>query len=159
MKWNSRGFRDALGHFATGVAVISAATPQGTCLGLTINSFTSVSLDPPLVLWSLDRASDRFGVLNQVEKFGINILGHSAKELSQRLSRKGESGIDPSDIRKGEHGVPLLISHIAAFECETHQRIDAGDHVILIGRVLSFTHVQHEHPLLYYCGGYCELVR
>ncbi|MEQ1756063.1 MAG: flavin reductase family protein [Micropepsaceae bacterium] len=159
MTLNSRGFRDALGHFATGVAVVSAMGPNGLPLGLTVNSFASVSLDPPLVLWSLDRASDRFAALMQVEHFGANILAQAERELSKRLSRKGEYALQGDEVRMGHHGVPMLQNAIASFECMVHQKVEAGDHVIFIGRVLEFTHKGHEEPLVYYRGGYRELAK
>jgi flavin reductase (DIM6/NTAB) family NADH-FMN oxidoreductase RutF len=157
MTLNSRGFRDALGHFATGVAVISATGPDGAAIGVTINSFASVSLDPPLVLWSLDKSSDRFRVLMQVENFGVNLLGQAEMDISRRLSRKGESVLGDDEMRKGHHGVPMLKHAIASLECAVHERIEAGDHVIFIGRVLHSAHDSHEQPLLYYRGAYRSL--
>lgn len=157
MSLNSREFRDALGHFATGVAVISAFTPDGNTMGLTVNSFASVSLDPPLILWSLDKGSDRFGALMQVERFAVNILGQGEQELSRRLSRKGQSALQPEEFRTGAHGVPLLHHAAATFECNVHEKIEAGDHVIFIGRVLASSHNSHETPLLYYRGAYRAL--
>ena len=139
MTLNSRGFRDALGHFATGVAVISAATPDGEAIGVTVNSFASVSLEPPLVLWSLDKSSDRFRILMQVENFGVNMLGEAGSEISRRLSRKGDSALHGEEIRKGQHAIPMLKHAIASFECAAHERIEAGDHVIFIGRVLHLS--------------------
>lgn len=159
MSLNSREFRDALGHFATGVAVISADTPGGETMGLTINSFASVSLDPPLVLWSLDKASDRFGVLMGVERFAVNVLGQDEQEMSQRLSRKGQSTLHAGEYARGQHDVPVLKQSAATFECVVHQRIEAGDHVIFIGRVIGCSHNSHETPLLYYRGAYRALAR
>ena len=157
MALNSRAFRDALGHFATGIAVVSATPAEGVAMGLTINSFASVSLEPPLVLWSLDRGSDRFQPLMQVDRFGINILGQEHRDLSHRLSRKGQSGLSPDEIITGPNGVTLVRSAIASFECEVFQRIDAGDHVIFLGRVLGCDQVAHEEPLLYFRGAYRSL--
>lgn len=157
MTSNSRGFRDALGHFATGVAVISARGNGGTPIGLTINSFASVSLDPPLILWSLDRGSDRFAVLMLAGHFAVNVLGAAERNLSQRLSRKGESSLTGEALRDGAHGVPIIRNAIATFECSVEQRHEAGDHVIIIGRVLDFSHATSANPLLYYRGGYREL--
>jgi len=154
MTLDSRGFRDALGHFATGVAIISATGPDGGAIGLTINSFASVSLDPPLVLWSLDKSSDRFRLLMQVENFGVNLLGQAEMDISRRLSRKSESALGDDELRKGHHGVPMLKHAIASFECAVHERIEAGDHIIFIGRVLHAAHDSHEQPLLYYRGAY-----
>lgn len=154
MTLNSRGFRDALGHFATGVGVITASGPGGEPIGVTINSFASVSLDPPLVLWSLDKSSDRFRVLMQASHFGVNLLGQAEMEISRRLSRKGESALQVSEVRHGHHGVPMLKHAIASFECAVHERVEAGDHVIFIGHVLHCQHDSHEDPLLYYRGAY-----
>jgi len=157
MSLNSREFRDALGHFATGVAVISAFTADGNTMGLTVNSFASVSLDPPLILWSLDKGSDRFAPLIQVEHFAVNILGLGEQEISRRLSRKGQSTLQPGEFSKGAHGVPLLNDAAAIFECVVHERVEAGDHVIFIARVLACSHNSHETPLLYYRGAYRAL--
>ena len=157
MTLDSRGFRDALGHFATGVAIISAVGPDGGAIGLTINSFASVSLDPPLVLWSLDKSSDRFRLLMQVENFGVNLLGQAEMDISRRLSRKSERALSDGELRKGHHGVPMLKHAIASFECAVHERIEAGDHIICIGRVLHSAHDSHEQPLLYYRGAYRSL--
>lgn len=154
MTLNSRGFRDALGHFATGVAVISAEDSQGAPIGVTVNSFASVSLDPPLILWSLDVRSDRYQELMKVSRFGVNILSRDEKTISQRLSRKGEKSIDKSDIAMGQHNIPLLAKAIAQFECAVERRIEAGDHVIFLGRVLACSHSSHDKPLIYFRGNY-----
>jgi len=154
MSLNSREFRDALGHFATGVAVISAFKADGETLGVTVNSFASVSLDPPLILWSLDKGSDRFAPLMQVDRFAVNILGQGEQEMSRRLSRKGQSALHPDEFSKSTHGVPVLRHAAAIFECVVHEKIEAGDHVIFIGRVLACSHNSHETPLLYYRGAY-----
>jgi flavin reductase (DIM6/NTAB) family NADH-FMN oxidoreductase RutF len=157
MSQDSRAFRDALGHFATGVAVVTARDPSGVPLGLTINSFASVSLDPPLVLWSLDRASDRFEAFMKAEYFGVNILGGESQALSHRLSRKGDSCLDGETLSEGPHGVPMLECAIAHFECRVEQRHDGGDHVIFVGRVLDCGHSGHGAPLVYYRGRYRAL--
>lgn len=157
MNQNSRAFRDALGHFATGVAVVTARDGQGRAFGLTINSFASVSLEPPLVLWSLDKGSDRHAALMQATHFVVNILGGESRALSQRLSKKGESGIDGEAVEAGAHDVPILKAAIAHFDCSVEQRVDAGDHVIFIGRVEAHGHKAHGDPLLYYRGRYRAL--
>ena len=157
MSQNSRAFRDALGHFATGVAVITARNGAGAAFGLTINSFASVSLEPPLVLWSLDKGSDRFPALMEATHFVVNILGGESRALSQRLSKKGEMGLTGEDLAAGKHGVPVLKQAIAHFDCSVEQRVDAGDHVIFIGRVHDHGHRAHGDPLLYYRGRYRAL--
>jgi flavin reductase (DIM6/NTAB) family NADH-FMN oxidoreductase RutF len=156
MSQDSRAFRDALGHFATGVAVVTAAGPAEG-MGLTINSFASVSLEPPLILWSLDKASDRFGALMAASHFAVNMLGGEARELAQRLSRKGQSGLGDEAVRLSPRGVPLLARAIAHFECSVEHRYEGGDHVIFVGRVLAFDHTSHGDPLIYYRGRYRAL--
>lgn len=156
MSQDSRAFRDALGHFATGVAVVSAAGEAGP-LGLTINSFASVSLEPPLILWSLDKASDRFGALMKARQFAVNMLGGEARELAQLLARKGQSGLGGETVRMSARGLPLLTCAIAHFECSVEHRYEGGDHVIFVGRVLAFDHTSHSDPLIYYRGRYRAL--
>lgn len=153
MSDRSRDFRNALGCFATGVAIVTVKGPLGP-IGLTINSFASVSLDPPLVLWSLGRGSDRFQLFSQVSHFGVTILDDTGQKLSTRLSRKGSGDISTETVREGQGGVPVLAHAMAHFECRTETRHDAGDHVILIGRVLDFAHRSHGRPLVYYRGRY-----
>ena len=157
MSLNSRAFRDALGQFATGVAVVTARTPTGETVGLTVNSFASVSLDPPLVLWSLDRSSDRFEAFMQADQFAVNVLSDECLTLSQRLSRKGERSLHDEPLRAGTHDLPLLERALAHFECRVEARHDAGDHVIFVGRVLRFSHNENRRPLLYYRGRYRAL--
>lgn len=156
MSQDSRAFRDALGHFATGVAVVTAPADGGV-LGVTINSFASVSLEPPLILWSLDKGSDRFAALMKVPHFAVNMLGGDARELAQRLARKGQAGLDGEPMRMSARGVPLLGCAIAQFECSVENRHEGGDHVIFVGRVLDFDHKSHSDPLIYYRGRYRAL--
>ena len=157
MSQDSRAFRDALGQFATGVAVVTARTAAGEAIGLTINSFASVSLDPPLVLWSLDRASDRFQTFMHAKHFAVNVLADDNTTLSQRLSRKGEHGLDGEPLTKGKHDLPVLERALSHFECCVEARHDGGDHVIFVGRVLHFGHNAKRKPLLYFRGRYRAL--
>lgn len=154
MSLDSRAFRDALGQFATGVAVVSARAPTGEAIGLTINSFASVSLDPPLILWSLDRASDRFQTFMHAKHFAVNVLSEDCTALSQRLSRKGERALDAEQLTKGKHDLPVLERALSHFECSVEARHDGGDHVIFVGRVLSFGRNAKLKPLLYFRGHY-----
>ena len=154
MSLDSRAFRDALGQFATGVAVVTVRTPKGEAIGLTINSFASVSLHPPLILWSLDRASDRFKTFMQARHFAVNVLSDECGALSKRLSRKGEHSLDGEPLSKSEHDSPVLNSALSHFECSVEARHDGGDHVIFVGRVLSFGHNPRRKPLLFYRGRY-----
>jgi len=154
MSQDSRALRDALGQFATGVAVVTVKTAGGETVGLTVNSFTSVSLDPPLVLWSLDRQSDRFDAFMSADHFAVNVLGDECLSLSQRLSRKGERSLADEPFVDGAFDQALINRAIAHFECRIEARHPGGDHVIFVGRVLSFNHTNTGRPLLYYRGRY-----
>ena len=116
-----------------------------------------MSLDPPLVLWSLDRSSDRFAALMQAKHFVVNILGGESRALSQRLSRKGESSLDGEGVQGGAHGVPVLTAAIAHFDCDVFARYEGGDHVILLGHVRDFGLQEGDPPLIYFRGRYREL--
>jgi flavin reductase (DIM6/NTAB) family NADH-FMN oxidoreductase RutF len=150
----ARAFRNSLGVFATGVCVVSAMTPEGQPMGLTINSFASVSLNPPLILWSIDKASDTMPVFEAVHAFTVNVLAEGDKDLSQRLSRKGHHGLNDGEWRAGATGAPVLNDAIAHFDCVISARHDGGDHVILVGEVKAHAHKDGGHPLLYYRGRY-----
>lgn len=157
MSQESRAFRSALGHFATGVCVVTAVGADGEQVGVTVNSFASVSLDPPLVLWSLDRASDRFPVFMAADHFAVNVLDGSSQHISHRLSRKGERSVSEEQCAQGLTAIPILKDALAHFECKVEARHDGGDHVIFVGRVLSFDHKSEGDPLLYYRGRYRSL--
>jgi flavin reductase (DIM6/NTAB) family NADH-FMN oxidoreductase RutF len=156
MSIDGRQLRNALGHFATGVCIVTAATESGP-IGLTINSFASVSLDPPLVLWSLDRASDRAEAFHIIDRFAINVLPEDMKELSTRLATKGAHAVPDDVLVKEPHGVPVIAGALARFVCRIETRHDGGDHVIVVGRVEEFTHVHEGRPLVYYRGAYRAL--
>ncbi len=148
----ARALRNALGCFATGVCVVTTEG-QGGPIGLTINSFASVSLDPPLVLWSLDRGSDTMPDFDAAERFCINVLPDDMKAESQRLSRKGDHRLSPDELVAGT-GYRVLRRALAHFACDVEARHDGGDHVIFVGRVRDFAYRDHGHPLLYYRGRY-----
>lgn len=153
----ARALRNSLGLFATGVCVVTAATADGGQMGLTINSFSSVSLNPPLILWSLDKGSDTMPVFGTAMAFTVNVLGEHAKDISQRLSRKGHHGLSESEWRPGATGAAVLTDAIAHFDCVVSARHDGGDHIILVGEVKAHAHKEVAHPLLYFRGRYREL--
>jgi 4-hydroxyphenylacetate 3-hydroxylase, reductase component len=153
----ARALRNSLGLFATGVCVVTAMDPSGHPMGLTINSFSSVSLNPPLILWSLDKGSDTMPIFGAIEAFTVNVLGDGAKDMSQRLSRKGHHGLHSGEWRAGATGAPILNDAIAHFDCALSARHDGGDHVILVGEVKAHAHRDGAHPLLYYRGRYRAL--
>ncbi|EJN10621.1 conserved protein of DIM6/NTAB family [Bradyrhizobium sp. YR681] len=146
------GFRRSLAEFATGVTVISTST-GGERFGLTSNSFTSVSLDPPLVLWSIRRESKSFAAFAACSHFAVNVLAEDQIELSQRFARSGPDKFGDLDCDAGEGAAPLLAGVAASFECVCRQTLDGGDHLILIGEVVRY-HRHDRRPLLFVKGGY-----
>ena len=155
---DSRGFRDALGCFPTGVAVVTAGhADQDEHIGITVNSFTSVSLDPPLVLWCMDRRSYRHEIFAQASGFTVSILGTGHKDVSARLARPGEHSLDGIALLETELGPPALADSLAVFECVTEQRLEAGDHTIFLGRVLRFSRPSESAPLVFFRGRYNAL--
>jgi len=154
---DSRAFRNALGEFATGVAIVTTQVEGQDPIGITVNSFSSVSLDPPLVLWCLDKGSDRLSSFEQCNGFTINILAAEQRDLSNRLSRSGQAGLEDIPIGEGVNGCPYLAEALANFECSIEARHDAGDHIIMVGRVLAFNQPSAETPLIYHRGAYCSL--
>ena len=156
MSMDSRAFRNALGNFPTGVAVVTAAGTDGH-FGITVNSFTSVSLDPPLLLWCMDRRSRRHDIFVGAEGFTVSILGTDHKDVSSRLARPGEHSLDGIALRPTELGPPALADSLAVFECLRERTVEAGDHTILLGRVLRFCQPATSAPLVYYRGRYSAL--
>ena len=153
----TRKFRAALGSFPTGVAII-ATTHEGSPVGLTCNSFSSVSLDPPLVLWSLRKESRLLPAFSQAQRFAVNLLADHHCDLSNRFaSSKAEDKFAEVDYTLGELGMPLLDGCVSRFECETHAEYDGGDHVIFVGRVVSFVADDEAAPLVFHRGGYRAL--
>jgi len=140
-------FRRVLGHFATGVAVVTALDSQGTKVGMTISSFNSVSLDPPLVLWSVAKDSLSYDVFVQAKYFAVHVLAMHQKDLVNRFAQSGEDKFDQFDCREGIDGVPILPEFAACFECSTEYVYPGGDHKIIVGRVHSFEE-QDADPLI-----------
>jgi 4-hydroxyphenylacetate 3-hydroxylase, reductase component len=158
MDFDIKAYREALGSFPTGVAVVTAAG-AGIPIGITVNSFTSVSLDPPLVLWCMDRKSGRHELFAAAPAFTVNILGTEHRGVSARLARWGEHALDGIALLPTELGPPALADSLAVFECRREQAMAAGDHTILIGRVLRFSRHSQSAPLVYYSGKYSALAQ
>jgi flavin reductase (DIM6/NTAB) family NADH-FMN oxidoreductase RutF len=135
--FDSRQFRDALGEFATGVTIICARLAQGRYVGLTVNSFNSVSLDPPLVLWSLSRRSLSLPAFEAAARYSVNVLSSEQTELARRFSRPHEDRFAGVGYRMGWADAPLIDGCVAWFECLHHARHRAGDHTIFIGEVAT----------------------
>lgn len=157
MKIDSRELRDALGRFATGVCVITTVSRDGKPLGLTANSFASVSLDPPLVLWSLQNNSEVYDIYSAPEYYAINVLGAEHEALSNRYAKKGDHLMDPDHFSTGVFGSPLVHDALVSFECELHAAHQGGDHLIIVGRVLDMQSRTGGDPLLFFGGAYRAL--
>lgn len=154
---NDRELRGALGRFATGVCLITVNDEQSGQLALTANSFSSVSLDPPLVLWSIQNSSECYREYTHCAYFGISVLAAEHEALSNRYAKKGDHAIDSDSFAVDDQGVPLLSNALANFSCAIHSIIDAGDHQIIIGRVIDFM-VNDGAPLLFFGGQYDRLL-
>lgn len=145
-------FRAALGMFATGVTVVAVRRPDGELLGVTANSFSSVSLDPPLVLWSLAAGAASLPVFRAGERYGISVLAVEQHALAERFSAKGKKSWDGVAHEIGAGGVPLILGACASFECFNRSRYDEGDHVIFVGQVERCTMRFDASPLLFHGG-------
>jgi flavin reductase (DIM6/NTAB) family NADH-FMN oxidoreductase RutF len=146
-------FRQALGMFATGVTVVTTIAPDGSPRGLTANSFTSVSLSPPLVLVCIDRAAKSYTAFTQGNGFAINILSQDQRELSQRFASKTADKFAGVDWSKGANGAPILDGALAWLECRHWRWVTAGDHIVLIGEVVDLG-VNPGQPLAYFGSAY-----
>jgi flavin reductase (DIM6/NTAB) family NADH-FMN oxidoreductase RutF len=143
--------RTATGAWATGVAVVTAAHPDGRRAGLVMVSLAPVSQEPPLVLWSVDRGSGSLDVWLEAGGYALHLLAADQEELAWRFARKGDGKFAGLDIRSGLVGAPLLDGVAATIECEMHAQHDGGDHVILVGRVVAAS-VTDRPPLLMHAG-------
>ena len=158
MTFDSRAFRNALGCFATGITVVTTLCPDGHHVGVTVNSFTSVSLDPPLVLFSLGRASQTYDFFVQSKAFAINVLADDQEPLSGRFSRRDlQDRWEGVGVERWDTGVPILTGCLANLECDKETVYDGGDHAIVVGRVRRLTSRSEGKPLLYFRGSYAEL--
>lgn len=148
---DTRRLRDAFGCFGTGVTLVSALDDAGTPVGLTANSFTSVSLEPPLLLFCIDRRSRRLPVFERAEAFGVNVLHAGQEAISAAFAAGAPQTELPWTL---EDGAPILADAMAAFACARHAIHDGGDHIILVGRVLQLRFDPTQDPLIYFQGRY-----
>ena len=145
-------FRASLAMFATGVTIVTARTPAGVLVGLTANSFNSVSLNPPLVLWSLSQAAGSMAALSEGSHYAINILAADQRALAERFASKREDRWSDVLFTEGACGAPLLTGAAATFECFNRSRYEEGDHVIFVGEVERCSHRAGVSPLLFHGG-------
>ena len=148
-------FRRALSCFATGVAVVTTIDEDGEPVGMTVSSFNSVSLDPPLVLWSIANDAQSYDSFMSANYFAVNVLTMEQQHLSSRFATKGINKFDGLDCREGLHGAPILPEYAACFECSTEHRYEGGDHKIIVGRVLHLEDRETD-PLIFYRGRFLK---
>ena len=153
---NPKTFRQCLGKFATGVTVVTCADQDGNPCGITANSFSSVSLDPPLVLWNIAKVSNSLSAYMNAKHFVINVLSTDQADLSSHFAKSDHTLFRDIEYSLSADGAPLLPGTLASFECRTHEIHDCGDHYIIIGEVLRFTSSEKD-PLLFYGGSYRQL--
>lgn len=161
--FDSREFRNALGAFATGVTIVTTmadadeSAGDGMPIAMTANSFSSVSLDPPLILWSVARSAQSFDDFNQATHFAVHILHGGQQELSNNCATKNIDKFADIDWHTGALGSPIFDDYNTCFECTVEHKVDGGDHVIIIGRVHRFDNNPkdtHANPLVFYQGKY-----
>jgi flavin reductase (DIM6/NTAB) family NADH-FMN oxidoreductase RutF len=154
-----RKFRSALGKFPTGVIVATGRTGDGELVGMTMSSFNSVSLDPPLILFSIHRKAQSFATWQSISHYAVNVLNEDQEQLSNQFARASGNKWDGLTVLTGANGAPMLPNASVVFECASHARYDGGDHEIFVGRVEAL----HEHaltgqrPLLFFEGRYQQL--
>jgi len=147
-------FRSALGMFATGVTVVTGRDANGVRIGLTANSFNSVSLTPPLVLWSLARVAGSMPAFSRGSHYAINILAAEQRDLAERFASKAPDRFAGLALREGIGGVPIIEGAAAVFECFNRSRYEEGDHVIFVGEVERCQRREGAQPLIFHGGRY-----
>lgn len=157
MAFDASQFRSALGQFPTGVAVITAQDSEDQLIGITMSSFNSVSIDPPLVLFSLDRRALSLDAMQGASHYAVNVLSKEQQHLSNQFARAMASKWENVEFETRETGTPLLNGALAHFECKPYAHYDGGDHVIFVGEVVNFTCSNHSEPLVFCRGRYAEL--
>ncbi|TAN58502.1 MAG: flavin reductase [Rhodospirillales bacterium] len=158
MDMDSRSFRKALGCFATGVTIVAAKDEAGAPMGVTISSFASVSLEPPLVLFCLGLGTSSVESFRKASHFSVNVLRDDQRELSIRFASRMADKWSELDYQDGEaSGAPVLSHCLAVLECKLEKEYVEGDHVVLIGRVLHLDYDPGGQPLLYFRGNYAEM--
>jgi flavin reductase (DIM6/NTAB) family NADH-FMN oxidoreductase RutF len=150
---DSRQLRNALGRYATGVAVVTTRAPSGKLEGLTANSFAAVSLDPPLILWSLRRQAPSMKSFLDAGAFAVNVLADEQSSLSEHFARSHADKFDGIAFKTGFAGCPVLHDPLALFECEMESTTSGGDHIIFIGRVQRVSY-REGSPLIFSGGNY-----
>jgi flavin reductase (DIM6/NTAB) family NADH-FMN oxidoreductase RutF len=149
--------RAALGHYATGVAVVTAVGADGHPAGMTINSFGSLSLDPPLILWCLHRRSASLATFTSTDHFAVNVLAAHQEQVARQFSARGQDRFRGLHWHNGALGLPVLDDGLGVFICRRLRHIHGGDHVIIIGHLEEYQVTQGQSPLVVYTGRYLNV--
>lgn len=157
MAVDQQEFRGVMGHFATGVTVITTHDGNGQLFGLTANAVSSVSLDPPLLLCCVDKKAESFAAFGASRVFTVNILSNEQEVLSRKFAKSGGDKFEGVGYQVGASGAPILNDVLAHLECEVRYEFEAGDHTIFVGEPVSMAMDQETDPLLYFRGGYRNL--
>ncbi len=156
ISWDKRDLRTALGSFGTGVTVVTSGNAQSRLVGVTANSFSSVSLEPPIVLWSLVSSSPSLEVFDETGRFVINVLALQQMDFSKQFSKTLTDKFDGVDYIEGLGGLPVIQNCVATFECKTIQRTLVGDHILFLGQVENYVY-ENKAPLLFCQGNYLQV--
>lgn len=156
---DTRAFRQLMGQFATGVAVISLVPPGGGVSAMTINSLVSISLDPMLVSWSLQNSASLYDAYAGAEAFAFSILAESQQTLARRYAARGDSALDPADFEPGPSGLPVIRGALAHIACRRFAVHPAGDHTLILGAVTGIAQADtgSGRPLLFFGGRFGEM--
>jgi flavin reductase (DIM6/NTAB) family NADH-FMN oxidoreductase RutF len=154
VSFDSRLFRKALGTFATGVTVVTGSTPKGVPVGVTVNSFASVSLDPPIILICLDNNTSCLKAFCEGERFAVNILSENQQDLSEEFAGLQEHKFKDRAFETWDSGCPILPGCLTNLECTRLNAFEGGDHLIVLGRVDRIEHADGRRPLLFYQSAY-----
>lgn len=142
-------YKQAMGNYPTGVTVVTAIDENGDPIGLTVNSFASVSIDPLLVLWSIDENVSTYATFKEIDAFAVNILASDQKDLAFLFASKEQDRFLNCDWTMSDNGLPILTGALATLQCKTHNHIEIGDHTTLFGEVTDI-HLEDSDPLLYH---------
>jgi flavin reductase (DIM6/NTAB) family NADH-FMN oxidoreductase RutF len=156
-QFDSRELRNVLGSFGTGVTVVTTVGASGEQIGLTANSFSSVSLDPPIVLWSLGKQSRNLPVFHESGRFVVNVLGVDQLHLSNQFAKPAEDRFAGVECISGLGGLPVISGCAANIECETISAQEVGDHILFLGKIVRYTHMKKD-SLLFCNGAYARAI-
>lgn len=157
-EFDQKEFRNALGQFPTGVTVITTLDDSGNPIGITASSFNSVSMDPPLILWSVDKNAHSAKVFQTAKYFNVNVLSEKQITISNNFAQKGEDKFTDITYKAGIDGCPILENTAAFFECKTWNLYDGGDHIIIVGEVVSYQCKPSVKPLVFSKGRYAKTI-